>query len=209
MSSSALQVARTGLEAQDTRMQVIANNLANVNTTAFKADRANFATLAYQDMRVAGQQSSSQSDFATGLNLGTGVAIQSTSRIDTQGQMQNTGNALDVAISGNGYFQVLLPSGQLAYTRAGNFSLSSQGQLVTAQGYVVQPAITIPQGASSITIATDGTVSAIVPGATAAQTLGQLTLASFTNPAGLQAMSDNYLQETGASGPAQVGNAGT
>ncbi len=208
MPTSALQVARTGLEAQDARMRVIANNLANVGTTGYKRDRANFATLAYQDARVAGQQSSSETAYATGLNLGTGVAVQSTTRIETQGALATTDNALDVALDGDGYFQVQLPGGELGYTRAGNFSRSSEGQLVTAQGYVVQPAITIPEGASAITISPDGTVSAVVPGSTEPSQLGQLTVASFANPAGLQAKSDNFLVETGASGAAQVGIAG-
>ncbi len=209
MSASALQVARTGLDAQDTRMRVIANNLANASTTAFKADRANFSTLAYQDARVAGQQSSAQSNYATGLNLGTGVSVQSTTRIDTQGTLDTTGNTYDLAIQGTGYFQVLTPSGQTSYTRAGNFTLSSEGQLVTSQGYVVQPAITVPAGAGSVTIASDGTVSAIPAGATAATQIGQITLANFANPSALQALGDNMLQETGASGPAQIGVAGT
>lgn len=208
MPSSALHVARTGLEAQDQRMRVIANNLANVGTTGFKRDRANFATLAYQDMRVAGTQSSSESAYATGLNLGTGVSIQSTTRVDTQGAMQTTNNALDLALDGDGFFQVALPGGQLGYTRAGNFSRSAEGQLVTAQGYVVQPAITIPEGASAITVANDGTVSATVPGQSAPTSLGQITIASFANPAGLKATGDNFLTETAASGAAQVGVAG-
>jgi flagellar basal-body rod protein FlgG len=208
MPTSALQVARTGLEAQDARMRVIANNLANVGTTGYKRDRANFATLAYQDARVAGQQSSSETAYATGLNLGTGVAVQSTTRIETQGALATTGNSLDVALDGDGYFQIQLPGGQLGYTRAGNFSRSSDGQLVTAQGYVVQPAITIPEGASAITVSPDGTVSAVVQGNAEPTQLGQLTIASFANPAGLQASSDNYMLETGASGAAQLGIAG-
>ncbi|HEY6868460.1 MAG TPA: flagellar basal-body rod protein FlgG [Novosphingobium sp.] len=209
MPSSALHVARTGLEAQDQRMRVIANNLANVGTTAFKRDRANFATLAYQDARVAGQQSSTETAYATGLNLGTGVSIQSTTRIESQGTLQTTNNALDLALDGDGYFQVSMPGGALAYTRAGNFTRSATGQLVTAQGYVVQPAITIPEGASSVTVGTDGTVSAIVPGQTDPTQLGQITIASFTNPGGLKAMGDNFLQETAASGQAQIGAPGT
>ena len=209
MPSSALHVARTGLEAQDQRMRVISNNLANVGTTAFKRDRANFATLAYQDARVAGQQSSNETAYATGLNLGTGVGIQSTTRIESQGTLQTTNNALDLALDGDGYFQVTMPGGQLAYTRAGNFSRSAQGQLVTAQGYVVQPAITVPDGATSVTIANDGTVSAIVPGQSDPTQLGQLTLASFANPGGLKASGDNFLTETAASGQAQIGTAGT
>ncbi|AXU18167.1 flagellar basal-body rod protein FlgG [Novosphingobium sp. THN1] len=205
MPSSALHVARTGLEAQDTRMRVIANNLANVGTTGFKRDRANFATLAYQDARVAGQQSSNETAYATGLNLGTGVAVQATTRIDSQGTLQSTSNALDLALDGDGYFQVTMPGGQLAYTRAGNFSRSAEGVLVTAQGYPLNPAITIPEGASAITIANDGTVSATIAGQNEPAQLGQITVASFANPGGLRSMGDNFLQETAASGAAQVG----
>lgn len=208
MPSSALQVARTGLEAQDTRMRVIANNLANVSTTAFKRDRANFATLAYQDARVAGAQSSTETAYATGLNLGTGVAVQSTTRMETQGSLATTGNSLDLALDGNGYFQVALPGGQLGYTRAGNFTRSAEGQLVTSQGYIVQPPITIPEGATSITVSTDGSVSAQLAGQSDPSQLGQITIASFTNPAALQASSDNFMLETAASGPAQIGVAG-
>jgi flagellar basal-body rod protein FlgG len=205
MPSSALHVARTGLEAQDTRMRVIANNLANVGTTGFKRDRANFATLAYQDARTAGQQSSGETAYATGLNLGTGVGIQSTTRIATQGGLQITSNALDLALDGEGYFQVTMPGGQLAYTRAGNFSRSAEGLLVTGQGYAVQPPVTVPEGAGSITIAPDGTVSATLQGAAEPAQLGQITIASFANPAGLQAAGDNFLTETAASGAAQIG----
>ena len=208
MSANALQVARTGLEAQDSRMRVIANNLANVGTTGFKRDRANFATLAYQDARVAGQQSSGETQYATGLNLGTGVAIQSTTSIATQGALQTTGNSLDLAITGEGYFVVAMPGGQTGYTRAGNFTRSSEGQLVTSQGYVVQPPITIPENSSAITIGNDGTVSVTTQGQAAPTQVGQITTASFANPAGLQAAGDNFLLETGASGPAQVAAAG-
>ncbi|WP_088306645.1 flagellar basal-body rod protein FlgG [Novosphingobium sp. B 225] len=208
MPSSALHVARTGLEAQDTRMRVIANNLANIATTGFKRDRANFATLAYQDARIAGQQSSSETAYATGLNLGTGVGVQSTTSITTQGTLSTTGNSLDMALDGEGYFQVQLPGGKLGYTRAGNFSRSAEGQLVTAQGYPVIPAITIPEGASAITIGADGSVSALVAGSSAPTELGQVTLAAFANPAGMQSLGDNYLAETAASGPAQIGVAG-
>lgn len=209
MPSSALYVARTGLQAQDTRMQVISNNLANVSTTGFKRDRANFATLAYQDARVAGQQSSNATAYATGLNLGTGVALQATSTDLTQGTLQLTGNALDMAISGDGYFQVTLPSGQTGYTRAGNFSTSPEGLLVTAQGYPVQPQITIPQGAGAITVAQDGTVSALLPGASAPSTLGQITTATFANPAALRAAADNFYMETAGSGTPQITAGGT
>ena len=208
MPTSALHVARTGLEAQDSRMRVIANNLANIGTTGFKRDRANFATLAYQNERVAGQQSSNETAYATGINLGTGVAVQSTSSITTQGTLNVTSNGLDLAISGDGYFQVQLPGGKLGYTRAGNFTRSAEGQLVTAQGYPVQPAISIPEGASSVTIAQDGTVSVVTEGNAAPTEIGQITIAGFANPAGLQALGDNFLAETGASGAAQIGAAG-
>jgi len=208
MPTSALHVARTGLEAQDLRMQVIANNLANVGTTGFKKDRANFATLAYQDARVAGQQSSNESAYAIGLNLGTGVAVQGTSRIDTQGSLQSTGNALDLALDGDGYFQVAMPGGQTGYTRAGNFSRSAEGTLVTAQGYALQPPITVPEGATAVTVGADGTVSATASGSAEPAALGQITVASFPNAAGLQEKGDNFLVETAASGAAQIGPAG-
>lgn len=208
MPTSALQVARTGLEAQDSRMRVIANNLANIGTTGFKRDRANFQTLAYDDARVAGQRSSNQTAYAIGLNLGTGVAVQGTTRVDTQGALATTGNNLDVALDGDGFFQIEMPGGQTAYTRAGNFTLSAEGTLVTAQGYTVVPAIQVPAGAQSIAIGPDGTVTAIVEGDAAPAELGQLTVASFVNPAGLQATGDNLLLETAASGAADVGAPG-
>jgi flagellar basal-body rod protein FlgG len=208
MPTSALQVARTGLEAQDARMRVIANNLANVGTTGFKKDRANFATLAYQDARVAGQKSSGETAYATGLNLGTGVAIQSTSQIVTQGALTTTGNALDLALDGDGYFQVEMPAGKIGYTRAGNFTRSAEGQLVTQQGYIVQPAITVPEGAGSITVSPDGTVSAVVAGEAQPTELGQLQVATFANPSGLQAIGDNFVVETAASGAAQLAPGG-
>jgi flagellar basal-body rod protein FlgG len=208
MPSSALHVARTGLEAQDQRMRVIANNLANVSTTGFKRDRANFATLAYQNALVAGAQSSGETAYATGLNLGTGVNLQSTTRIETQGTLETTDRTYDLALDGDGYFQVQLPGGQLGYTRAGNFTLSSEGQVVTSQGYPLQPPINVPEGTTSVTISQDGTVSAQVAGQTEANQIGQITIASFVNPGALQPASDNFMLETSASGPAQIGVAG-
>ncbi|MBA3863567.1 MAG: flagellar basal-body rod protein FlgG [Erythrobacter sp.] len=209
MPTSALHVARTGLEAQDARMRVIANNLANIGTTAFKRDRADFATLAYQEQRVAGQQSTGQTAYAVGLNLGTGVQVQGTSRIEAQGTLNTTGNVFDVALDGPGYFQVELPpGGQVGFTRAGNFTLSADGTLITSQGYAVQPALQVPAGAQSIAISPDGTVSAITPGNSEPTLLGQLSIASFVNPAGLRAIGDNFLLETAASGPAEIGAAG-
>ncbi len=208
MPSSALHVARTGLEAQDSRMRVIANNLANVGTTGFKRDRADFATLAYQQQRVAGQQSTGDTQYAVGLNLGTGVQVLGTSRIETQGTLNTTGNSLDMALDGPGFFEVELPGGQLGYTRAGSFSLSSDGELVTAQGYAVQPGLNIPQGVSSITIAPDGTVSATTADDAAPVEIGQLNIARFVNPAGLAPRGDNFLTETAASGAAEIGPGG-
>lgn len=208
MPTSALHVARTGLEAQDARMRVIAHNLANVGTTGFKRDRANFATLAYQDARTPGQQSSGETAYATGLNLGTGVAVQSSSQIMTQGSLETTNNSYDVALDGDGFFQVAMPGGKTGYTRAGNFSLSPEGQLVTQQGYAVQPAITVPAGTTAVSIAPDGTISASVAGEAQPTELGQLQVARFVNPAALQAIGDNFLVETAASGAAELGAGG-
>lgn len=208
MTSSALQVARTGLDAQDMKMRVIANNLANVNTTGFKKDRANFETLAYQQMVAAGAQSNSNNKYAVGLNLGSGVQLAGTARIDTPGSMNVTGNALDLAIEGTGYFQVQQADGTTAYTRAGNLSMSADGTLVTSEGLQIIPQITVPQGAQSITIGQDGTVSATFQGQSDPQQLGQIQLASFVNPAGLSAIGNNLLLATGSSGQPQVGNAG-
>ncbi|MEG3144872.1 flagellar basal-body rod protein FlgG [Sphingomonas sp. RT2P30] len=208
MTSAAMHIARTGLDAQDMRMRVISNNLANVNTTGYKRDRAAFETLAYQTITAPGAPSTAESKYATGLNLGTGVRIQGTARIDTQGSMQTTGNSLDLALDGGGYFQVQLPGGQLGYTRAGNFSRSPEGLLVTSEGYQVQPGITVPEGATSITIGTDGTVSAQVAGQNAPTQIGQIQVANFPNTAGLQSTGDNYLVETASSGAASLGIAG-
>ena len=186
MGSAALHIARTGIDAQDTRMRVISNNLANVNTTGFKKDRAAFETLAYQVVTAPGAASTQETKYATGLNLGTGVRVQGTARIDTQGSLQTTNNSLDLALDGDGYFQVQLPGGQLGYTRAGNFSRSAEGLMVTSEGYQVMPGITVPEGTTAITIGADGTVSATVPGQTEATQLGQVQVATFANAAGLQ-----------------------
>lgn len=205
MTTAAMHIARTGLDAQDMRMRVISNNLANVNTTGYKRDRAAFETLSYQVVTAAGANSTAETKYATGLNLGTGVRVQGTARIDTQGSMNQTGNSLDMALDGDGYFQVQLPGGQLGYSRAGNFSRSPEGLLVTAEGYQVMPGITIPEGTTQITVGQDGTVSATVPGQTDSQNLGQIQTASFANSAGLESMGDNYLRETAASGAANLG----
>jgi flagellar basal-body rod protein FlgG len=209
MTNAALHVARTGLDAQNARMQVIANNLANVNTTGFKRDRANFATLAYQLVTPPGSPSSSENKYAVGLNLGTGVALSGTARIDTQGTLATTGNALDMAIQGDGYFQVQMPDGRTGYTRAGNFSLSAEGKVVTGDGMPVLPEIQMPENASGVTIGADGTISATVAGQAEAVEIGKIELARFVNPAGLQAIGGNLLLESGASGTPQVGAPGS
>ena len=208
MGSSAMHIARTGLDAQDMRMRVISNNLANVNTTGFKRDRASFQTLAYQVVTAPGASSTASTQYATGINMGTGVRVQGTSRIETQGSLQTTGNALDMAMDGDGFFQIQMPDGTLGYTRAGNFSRSAQGQLITSEGYQVMPGITVPEGATSITVGSDGTVSATLQGQAEASQLGQIQVATFPNSAGLQAKGDNFLIETSASGAASLGNPG-
>ena len=208
MSNGALQVARTGLDAQNTKMRVIANNLANVNTTGFKRDRANFETLAYQQQIMAGAQSDAQNQYATGLALGTGVQVAGTMRIDTQGSLQTTGNALDIAIEGAGYFQVEMPDGTNAYTRAGNFNLTSEGNLVTPDGLPVVPNIQIPEGATAITIGADGTVSASLQGEAEPTEVGRIEIATFVNPAGLRSLGNNLLAETAASGAPVIGAGG-
>lgn len=208
MSNGALHTARTGLDAQNTRMQVIANNLANVNTTGFKRDRASFETLSYQTVVAAGAASSSQTKYAIGLNLGTGVQLTGTARIDTQGSLTTTANALDLAIEGGGYFQVQLPDGRTAYTRAGDFTVSAEGTIVTADGNPVQPQIQVPEGTASITVGSDGTVSALVAGQTEPTEIGRIETARFINPAGLQSAGNNLLYETASSGAPQVGAAG-
>ena len=208
MSFGALHVARTGLDAQSFRMQVVANNLANVNTTGFKRDRANFETLSYQIMNAPGAPSSAQNRYATGLNLGTGVSIEGTTRIDTGGPLQTTGNGLDIAIDGGGYFQVEMPDGRTGYTRAGNFTRTPEGTMVTYDGKPLIPQIQIPEDATGVTIGTDGTVTASVPGGEGLTELGRIEIARFVNPAGLQAIGDNMLVETLASGAPQVGTPG-
>lgn len=208
MSNAALHVARTGLDAQNTKMRVIANNLANVNTTGFKRDRADFETLAYQQMIAAGANSDSENKFATGLNLGSGVSLQGTSKINTQGTLTQTGNSLDMAIEGSGFFQVQRPDGSIAYTRAGNFSVTAEGTVVTSDGLPLIPQVTVPEGATSVTVGNDGTVSATLQGEATPTQLGQIELATFMNASGLSAIGGNLLVESAASGTPQVGVAG-
>ncbi|CAN5444988.1 flagellar basal-body rod protein FlgG [soil metagenome] len=208
MSNAALHVARTGLDAQNTKMRVIANNLANVNTTGFKKDRADFETLAYQQMIAAGSNSDSENKFATGLSLGSGVSLQGTSRMDTQGTLTQTGNTLDLAIEGSGYFQLQRPDGTIAYTRAGNFSVTAEGTVVSSDGLPLIPQITIPEGATSLTVGNDGSVSATITGQAEPTQLGQIETARFMNPSGLESVGSNLLTETAASGTPQTGVAG-
>jgi flagellar basal-body rod protein FlgG len=204
-----LWIARTGLDAQQTQMDVISNNLANVSTNGFKSSRAVFEDLLYQTMRQPGAQSSQQTQLPSGLQIGTGVRPVATERLFTQGNLQETGNDKDVAIQGSGFFQVLLPDGTTAYTRDGSFQVDNQGQLVTSSGYTVQPAITIPANALTLTIAKDGTVSVTQPGVTAPVQVGSLQLATFINPAGLESRGENLYIETAASGSPNTNTPGT
>lgn len=204
-----LWISKTGLEAQQLQMDVIANNLANVSTNGFKRSRAVFEDLLYQTLRQPGAQSSQQTQLPSGLQVGTGVHPVATERLFTQGSLQQTGNSRDVAIQGNGFFQVLLPDGTTAYTRDGSFQSDSQGQLVTSSGFPVQPTITIPPGALSVTIAKDGTVSALVPGNAAPVQVGNLQLAGFINPVGLQAFGENLYLQTASSGTPTPNTPGT
>ncbi len=204
----ALWIAKTGLEAQQTRLSVVANNLANANNTGFKKDRALFADLIYQNIRQTGASSTQNTRLPTGLNLGTGVRTVATQKVHVQGNIQQTENALDIAIQGDGFLQVLRPDGTLAYTRNGAMQVNATGQLVTANGENIQPSITVPTDAISITIGSDGTVSAQTQGTAAPTQIGTIQLAGFVNPAGLQPLGDNLFSETGSSGAAQTGNPG-
>lgn len=204
----ALWAAKTGLDAQQTRMSVTANNLANVNTSGFKKGRAVFEDLLYQNVKQVGGATSQDTQAPSGLSLGTGVRIVATERTYTQGSLLQTGNGLDMAIQGRGFFQVLLPDGTLGYTRDGSFQTNAQGQLVTSSGYVVQPGISIPDGAQTVTVGSDGVVSAQLAGQSAPTQVGTLQLVDFVNPAGLQPRGENLLTESAASGPAQTGTPG-
>lgn len=206
--TQALWIAKTGLDAQQTRMAVISNNLANTNTTGFKRDRASFEDLLYQNVRQAGGASSEQTQLPTGLSTGTGVRVAATDKQFTQGNLSQTGNALDVAINGRGFFEVLMPDGSPAYTRDGSFQINSQGELVTNAGYPVQPGLQLPEGAQSVTIAGDGTITVQIAGQPEGVQVGALIVSDFINPAGLQAKGGNLYVETGASGPAQQGAPG-
>lgn len=208
MTERALWVAKTGLDAQQTKMAVIANNLANVNTTGFKKSRAIFEDLIYQNIRQVGAQTTQDTELPTGLQLGAGVRVVATEKLHSQGNIQQTENSLDVAISGRGYFQILTPNGDINYTRDGSFKVDSTGQMVTSSGMTLDPNITIPADALSITIGRDGTVSAVQPGSPDSVELGQIQLASFVNPAGLAPVGENLFVESIASGAPVVGTPG-
>ncbi|GAA0499902.1 flagellar basal-body rod protein FlgG [Tatumella terrea] len=195
-----LWIAKTGLDAQQTNMDVISNNLANVSTNGFKRSRAVFEDLLYQTLRQPGTQSSEQDTLPSGLQIGTGVRPVTTERLHSQGNLSKTDNSKDIAINGQGYFQVLLPDGSSAYTRDGSFQVDQNGQLVNNAGFQVQPGITIPPNALSITVSRDGVVSVTQPGQTQAAQVGQLTLNTFINDAGLASQGENLYQETQASG---------
>ena len=205
MSASSMHVAKTGLNAQQTRMQVIANNLANVNTVGFKSDRINFESLLYQITKVAGDPTSEGTALTSPLALGTGVRAVNTEKKFSQGSMITTDNALDVAIDGDGFFEVLRPDGTMGYTRNGTFSRSATGLMTSQAGYVLQPEISIPDGASQITISQDGLMTAMLPGESAITELGQITIATFANPRGLTPIGENFFLSTAASGPANTG----
>jgi flagellar basal-body rod protein FlgG len=204
-----LWISKTGLESQQVQMDVVANNLANVSTNGFKRGRAVFEDLLYQTVRQPGAQSSQQTQLPSGLQLGTGARPVATERLFTQGNLQQTGNDLDVAIQGHGFFQVLMPDGTTAYTRDGSFHSDANGQLVTSSGFPVQPTITVPANALSVTIGKDGTVSAKVPGSTTPVQIGTMQLATFINPAGLQAMGENLYVQTASSGTPNTNAPGT
>lgn len=206
--NQALWIAKTGLDAQQTRMSVVSNNLANVNTTGYKQDRAVFEDLLYQNVRQAGGQSSQDTELPTGMNLGTGVRVVATEKLHTQGGLLQTENSLDVAINGRGFFQILTPDGNLAYSRDGTFQRNAEGELVTAGGYRVQPSIIIPDGAQSITIGGDGIVSVKLAGQPIPAQVGTLETVDFINPTGLQPVGENLYQETAASGTPQTGTPG-
>ena len=203
-----LWAAKTGLDAQQTRMAVVSNNLANASTTGFKRGRAVFEDLLYENVNQAGGQTSQDTQAPTGLHLGTGVRIVATERSFNQGNLNNTGNGLDMAVKGRGFFEVLLPDGTSAFTRDGSFQINSDGQLVTASGYTVQPGINLPPNLLNVTVGSDGLISASVSGQSAPIPVGSMQLSDFVNPGGLQPRGENLYTETGASGPPTPGTPG-
>ena len=206
---NSLWIAKTGMEAQQTQLDVISHNLANVSTTGYKRANAVFEDLIYQNLRQVGSQTTEQSQLPTGLHLGLGVRTVATARNFMQGSLQQSNNNLDVAIKGNGFFEVTMPDGTIGYTRDGSFQVDAQGRLVTSSGLPVANGITIPPGATSVSISAEGAVSAMVPGNTAPQPLGNLAMATFINPGGLEPRGQNLFAETAASGQPQQGTPGT
>jgi flagellar basal-body rod protein FlgG len=204
-----LWIAKTGMDAQQTQLDVISNNLANVGTNGYKRQVASFEDLLYQNVRQAGANSSAQTQLPTGLQLGTGVQLVATPRIFTQGNLQQTSNQFDMAINGNGFFQVQMPDGTTAYTRDGSFHIDAAGQLVNNSGFALTPAVTIPPTAQSVTIGADGTVSVTLPGQANAQNVGTVQLANFINPAGLESKGQNLFSETAASGTPSANTPGS
>ncbi|TCS39916.1 flagellar basal-body rod protein FlgG [Reinekea marinisedimentorum] len=202
----ALWVGKTGLEAQDTSLSAISNNMANASTTAFKKDRAVFEDLIYQVQRQPGGQSSQSTQLPSGLQLGCGTRVVATQKQFTQGDIEVTGETLDLAINGRGMFQITMPDGDLAYTRDGSFQIDSEGNLVTSSGYLLEPNIVVPDQADTITIGTDGIVTAVYEGETTGEEIGTIEIADFINYAGLEAIGNNLFQETDASGEAVIGD---
>ena len=204
-----LWISKTGMEAQQMQLDAISNNLANVATNGYKSERQVFEDLMYQNLRQAGAASSDQTALPTGLQVGLGTRAVATARNFSQGNLQQTSNPLDLAVQGKGFFQIQMPDGTTGYTRDGSFQVSAQGQLVTNTGYTVQPGITIPAAAQSVTIGSDGTVSVVLPSQALPQTVGQIQIAGFINPAGLEPKGGNVYGETAASGTPTPGTAGT
>jgi len=206
--NQALWIAKTGLDAQQTKMSVISNNLANVNTTGFKQDRAVFEDLLYINVRQPGAQSTANTELPSGLMIGTGVRTVATEKQHTQGGIVQTGKSLDMALNGRGFFQITMPDGSLGYTRDGTFQVNSTGDVVMANGYALEPAVTVPADTLSLTVGTDGTISALQSGQASPTVIGNLQLADFVNPTGLQPIGENLFKESGASGAAVTGTPG-
>ncbi|GGE58103.1 flagellar basal-body rod protein FlgG [Halopseudomonas oceani] len=204
----ALWVSKTGLSAQDTMLSTISNNLANVSTTGFKRDRAEFEDLLYQIKRQPGGQSTQDTQLPSGLQLGTGVRVVGTQKIFTEGTLQTTEQPLDMAVNGRGFFQILMPDGSIGYTRDGSFHLDADGQIVTSNGFPLEPGIVLPDDVKTFTVGEDGTVSITTTGNAASQQIGNIQTADFINPAGLQAIGNNLFLETASSGAPQTGNPG-
>lgn len=205
---NSLWISKTGMEAQQLQLDVISNNLANVSTAGFKRSSAVFEDLMYQNLRQVGSNSAEQSQLPTGLQIGLGVRTVATSRSFSQGNLQQSGNSLDVAIQGNGFFQVTMPDGTTNYTRDGSFKIDAQGRLVTSNGLPIANGVTVPANAKLVTIGADGAVTATVPGTVTPQPIGTIALASFVNPAGLDPRGQNLFAESPASGQPNTGTPG-